>query len=341
MPSITTILTQFFPPPAPLTESTLPSQAGKVFIITGGSSGVGLELSRILYQAGGTVYCMSHHPGRGLAAIEKIKNTVNTRSERVSPQGTLHFIPLDLADLSTIAPAINLFLARETRLDVLFNNAGRASIPLDYKTVQGHEPHFGINCAGTWLVTHLLTPLLCSTANISPQNTIRITWTASVLVDLMAPPGGVTISNLRTPTTNLHEHYSASKAGNYFLASEWHRRFGGSGVISLALNPGSLKTNTWRSTPWYHYWPYYFFLGEALDGARTNLWAAFEKGITREDGGRYVVPRGRWHEDLRPDVVVGLKGKEEGGTGRACEVWEWCEEVTRPFWGGEGVVGLE
>ncbi|CAG8983665.1 hypothetical protein HYALB_00004096, partial [Hymenoscyphus albidus] len=211
------------------------------------------------------------------------------RSNREDPEYRKHAkrtsLPLDLADLSTIAPAITAFLAREKRLDVLFNNAGRASMPLEYKTVQGHEPHFGINCAGTWLVTHLLAPILQLTAKVSPPNTIRITWTASVLVDIMAPLGGVVMKNVRNPSTNRHEHYSASKAGNYFLASEWHRRFGVSGIISLALNPGSLKTNTWRSTPWYHYWPYYFFLGEALDGARTNLWAAFKKGITSEDGG--------------------------------------------------------
>jgi NAD(P)-dependent dehydrogenase (short-subunit alcohol dehydrogenase family) len=102
--------------------------------MTGGSSGVGFELSRILYRAGGTVYCMSHHEGRGLAAIETIKRTVKT-----STPGSLHFIPLNLADLTTIYLAINKFLAAETRLDIFFNNAGRASLPLDYKTVQGLE----------------------------------------------------------------------------------------------------------------------------------------------------------------------------------------------------------
>ncbi|KAF7196804.1 Short-chain dehydrogenase/reductase sthC [Pseudocercospora fuligena] len=47
---------QFFPPPPTLTESNLPSQSGKVFIVTGGAAGVGYELSKILYHAGGKVY---------------------------------------------------------------------------------------------------------------------------------------------------------------------------------------------------------------------------------------------------------------------------------------------
>ena len=153
-----------------------------------------------------------------------------------------------------------------------------------------------------------------------------------MLVDAMAPKGGVVMKEVRTPSTQRHEHYSASKAGNWFLAYEWNRRFGAStGVVSLALNPGSLKTNTWRTTPWYHYWPYYFILGMPIDGARTNLWTAFNKDITIEDGGRYVIPWGRWHTTMRPDITAGLKEEKDGGTGRAIEFWNWCEEVTKPF----------
>jgi NAD(P)-dependent dehydrogenase (short-subunit alcohol dehydrogenase family) len=135
MASFHTIFTQFFPPKASFTKDDIPSQIGKVFIVTGGSSGVGFELSRILYRAGGTVYCLSHHEGRGIAAIEKIRSTVHT-----STPGTLHFIPLDLADLTTISPAISEFLAAETRLDVLFNNAGRASMPWITKPHKAWNP---------------------------------------------------------------------------------------------------------------------------------------------------------------------------------------------------------
>jgi NAD(P)-dependent dehydrogenase (short-subunit alcohol dehydrogenase family) len=295
--------------------------------VTGGSSGVGFELSRILYRAGGTIYCMSHYEGRGLVAIEAVKSTVQT-----STPGGFHFIPLDLANLTTIYPAISAFLAAETRLDILFNNAGRASLPLDYKTAQGLEPHFGINCAGGWLVTQLLTPILTATAKISPANSVRITWTSSVLVDIMAPKGGVVMKEVRTPSKQRHEHYSASKAGNWFLVYEWNRRFGAStDVVSLALNPGSLKTNTWRSTPWYHYWPYYFLLGNPIDEARTNLWTAFSKDITIEDGGRYVIPWGRRHTTMRADITAGLKEEKDGGTGMAVQFRNWCEEATKPF----------
>lgn len=209
MASIYTIFTQFFPPKASFTEDDIPSQVGKVFIITGGSSGIGFEISSILYRAGGTVYCMSHHERRGHAAIEKIKSTVQT-----STPGSLQFIPLDLADLATIYPAVSKFLAVETRLDILFNNAGRASMPLDYKTVQGLEPHFGINCTAGWLFTQLLTPILATTARISPPNSVRITWTSSILVDAMSPHGDVEMKDVRTPSQLRHQHYSASKAGN-------------------------------------------------------------------------------------------------------------------------------
>lgn len=51
--------TQFFPPAAVLTEENLPSQQGKVFVVTGATEGLGYQLARILYQAGGTVYITS------------------------------------------------------------------------------------------------------------------------------------------------------------------------------------------------------------------------------------------------------------------------------------------
>ncbi|MCJ1240241.1 hypothetical protein MMC14_008241, partial [Varicellaria rhodocarpa] len=322
----------FFPPKAPLTESNLPRQDGKVFIITGGSSGIGFELARILYYAGGTVYIMSHHERRALQAIETIKaSPAAPPTAESSRLGVLKFIHLDLADLSTVPTAVASFQSAETRLDVLFNNAGIASAPLDMKTAQGLEPHFGTNCLGPFLLTKLLLPTLNSTAAMAPANSVRVIWTSSILVELGAPEGGMTITQLRDPSKNRNEHYSASKAGNWFLASEYQNRFGDKGVIHLTTNPGSLRTNTWRTTPKIYYWPFYPILSRPVDGAHTNLWVAFSKDITSSDGGRYAMPFGRWHPGQRHDVVLALKSKEEGGTGEALGLWDWCEEQAKPF----------
>ena len=156
--------TQFFPPKPTLTSENLPHQTGKVFIVTGGSSGLGLELAKLLYSAGGTGYILTRDEAKSNKVITDTKSSVTTPTP-----GTLKFIFLDLADLSTIPTAVSSFLAAESRLDILFNNAGVASAPLDFKTVQGLEPHVGVNCVGPFLLTQLLHSILASTAQNPPR----------------------------------------------------------------------------------------------------------------------------------------------------------------------------
>lgn len=270
---------------------------------------------------------MTRTKAHALQAIDDIK----TSAAAESTPGIIRFIHLDLADLSSIAASVAAFCAAETRLDVLFNNAGVASSPLDFKTAQGLEPHFGINCVGPFLLTKLLFPVLASTAKHAHANSVRVIWTSSILVDLMAPKGGVTMKQLASPDSNRNEHYSASKAGNWLLASEFHRRFQDTGILSLTQNPGSLRTNTWRTTPRIYYWPYYPILGRAADGACTNLWAGLSEDVTLKDGGGYAIPFGRWHPSPREDILLALKDKKDGGTGVAVEFWDWCEEQVKTY----------
>ena len=236
---------------------------------------------------------------------------------------------------------MNFFLERESRLDVLFNNAGVGGMPIERRTEQGLESHFGINVVGHFLLTKLLWPTLAKTAKMEgvARNSVRVVWTASIMVEMMAPEGGIDLSQLDNWSKDRNEHYSASKAGAWFLAYEFHRRFGAdSGVISVAQNPGSLRTNVWRNAHWYEYaflWP---FFSRAVDGAHTNLWCGLSPEITIEDGGKYAIPWGRWHPGQRSDIVRGLKGKDVGGTGVAEEFWDWCEETTREFESVESMI---
>ena len=328
MSKIYSLYTQFFPPKPTLTGSNLPSQAGKVFIVTGASSGVGFELARILYTAGGTVYIMTRTESDALKAIDAIKESTKLST---STPGVIKFIRLDLADLSTIPASVAAFRSAEIRLDVLFNNAGVSNVPLEHKTTQGLEPQVGINCVGPFLLTKLLLPLLTSTAARAPANSVRIVWSSSILVDMIAPNGGIRSKQLKNPDGNMNEHYSASKTGNWFLASEYHRLIRDTGVISLTQNPGQLRTNIWRDAPGYIYYALLPVLGKSIDGAYTNLWAGFSEDVTMKDGGRYVIPYGRWHKSPRHDILEALKDKDDGGTGQAKEFWDWCEDRVKPY----------
>lgn len=115
-----------FPPSPTFTEKNLPSLAGKVYIVTGAASGVGYELAKMLYVAGGTVYVTARSKSRCEGAIEKI--SAETSGKKT--QGMLKPLILDLADLTTIKPAVDQFLRQEARLDVLVNNAGVMNTPV-------------------------------------------------------------------------------------------------------------------------------------------------------------------------------------------------------------------
>jgi hypothetical protein len=152
-PSITIIMggawTQLFPPAPHFTEAQTPSLAGKVYIVTGGNSGVGRELVKILYAKGGTVYVAGRTLTKIESAIEEIKAEVAaTQTKDSTAAGQLHSLIIDLGNLSTIAPCVSTFLAKESRLDVLFNNAGLSRQAAGSVTTQGHEIHMGTNCLG-------------------------------------------------------------------------------------------------------------------------------------------------------------------------------------------------
>ena len=117
---MTSLFSAIFPPAPSFTDKDLPSLAGKVFIVTGAASGLGFELAKILYVAGGIVYIAARSASRCEGAIEKIKAQTNGRKS----EGKLKIMVIDLADLATVKSAADEFLRQETRLDVLINNAG-------------------------------------------------------------------------------------------------------------------------------------------------------------------------------------------------------------------------
>ncbi len=124
----------FFIPKPSLTEKNLPDQTGRVFIVTGGYTGCGKELAKILYSRNGTVYVAGRSHAKGEAAIEEIQKACP------DSKGRLAFLHVDLSDLTTIKPAAEEFCKSEDRLDVLTNNAGVMMFsPESALSAQGHD----------------------------------------------------------------------------------------------------------------------------------------------------------------------------------------------------------
>ncbi|KAJ5835441.1 Short-chain dehydrogenase/reductase SDR [Penicillium robsamsonii] len=321
---------QFFPPPPTLTEVNLPSQNGKVFIVTGGSSGVGFELCRILYRVGGTVYLAGRSEEKALDAIAKIKRLCTPTSAEGNIEGNIIFLPLSLHDLTTIKPAVKIFTTAESRLDVLFNNAG-VSNPPGGTSPQGHDLQLATNCLGPHLFTQLLLPILRRTAETSSISSVRVIWTASIVVDAFALETGIELAELLQKGADKSRYYFNTKVGNWFLAHSLASQIGTDGILSLVQNPGNIKTNIMRHSQAY----VRFILGPLLYGPRfgayTAIWSAFTGDLKIEDGGKYILPWGRIHPCPRDDLLRAMKGKEEGGTGVAAAFIQYCDKQIVAF----------
>ncbi|KAJ5499328.1 Short-chain dehydrogenase/reductase SDR [Penicillium expansum] len=317
---------QIFPPPPILTEANLPSQKGKVFIVTGGYSGVGFELCRILYRVGGTVYLAGRSEEKALDAIAKIKSLCTPTSQG----GNIIFLPLSLDDLRTIKPAVKRFTTAESRLDVLFNNAG-VSYPPQGTSPQGHDMELATNCLGPHLFTQLLLPILRHTAIITPIASVRVIWTASIVVDAFALETGIELAELFQKDADKSRNYLNTKVGNWFLADALASQIGGDGVLSLVQNPGNIRTNIMRHSQALVPLMLGPFLYTPRFGAYTGIWSAFASDLKIDDGGKYILPWGRMHPCPREDLLQAMQGKEEGGTGVAAAFVQYCDNQIAAF----------
>ncbi|KAN0096654.1 NAD(P)-binding protein [Hyaloscypha variabilis] len=325
MAGVHQIWSQMFPPAPKYTEKDYPDQKGKVFIVTGGYSGVGFELVNILYAKNATIYIAGRSPSKAEQAIKLIFTTAPFST------GKLEFLLLDLADLSTIAKSVKEFLAKERRLDVLWNNAGVMRPPAGSKTVQGYESQLGTNCLGPFLFTHLLRPLLVKTAASSPRDSVRVCWTSSLMAEAAVPKGVIDFEDINGEKgVSQRVLYSQSKAGNIFLGWEFARRNGAEGVISVTLNPGNLRSPLQRYASCLENTVNGILLYPPVFGAYTELFAGLSPDITSASNGSYIIPWGRIGY-LKENLAACLKEESEAGTGVAKRFFEWCENETRPF----------
>jgi retinol dehydrogenase-12 len=135
-PPIST-LSQFIPPwPPKFTDKDLPSLAGKVYIVTGAASGVGYLLTKILYLKGATVYIAARSQARCDGAVEQLLSETQSVNGDEKTHGKLSTMVVDLSDFSTIRPGVESFLKKESRLDILVNNAAVMGPPPDSKDKQ-------------------------------------------------------------------------------------------------------------------------------------------------------------------------------------------------------------
>ena len=96
--------------------SKIPDLSGKIAIVTGGNSGIGLETVRELLRNGCKVYLAARSEARANEALKDLKSQ--------NLKGEVIWLPLDLQDLESVKVAAKKFSDKEKHLDILFNNAG-------------------------------------------------------------------------------------------------------------------------------------------------------------------------------------------------------------------------
>ncbi|RDL32606.1 Short-chain dehydrogenase protein [Venustampulla echinocandica] len=320
MDSVKSMLAQFFPPAPTFTDKDVPKQPGRVFIVTGGNKGVGFELVKALYPTGATVYMASRSQERAETAITKIT------SADPSLASNLKFLHLDLGDLATIKASVAAFTAQESRLDIIWNNAGIGAGPVGAKTEQNIEALIGVNCIGPLLFTQLLFPQLREAAKSAPRGSVRVVWTSSFLAESYSPNGGVDFKLLEQGGgKNPLVDYAASKAGNWFLATETAKRVGDEGIIGVVQNPGNLQTEIYDGQSKLLMLFVNRILYPPIFGAYTGLYAAFSPDITMEKQGAYIIPWGQIHTLPRKDIYDAIE------QGQAERFWQWCEDQWKPY----------
>lgn len=322
--------TEILPPTPTFTEKSLTDLSGKVYIVTGGASGVGFQLCKILYAKNATVYLAGRSKENADAAIAEITKEAST--------GTIKFLHIDLSDLSTVKPAAEEFLRQEDRLDVVWHNAGVMLPPEGTKDKHGHEIQLGTNVIAPWLLQSFLTPVLVRTAALpdTPKNSVRTVWVASLANNSSPYPGGINWDdiNFERPLTGIKTKivpmegrilmYGQSKAANIILAAEMAKRLQGTGVLALSLNPGNLRSKLDRTSPWLVQQLLHKVVAyDAYYGGLTELFAGLSPEVTEEHNGAYIIPWGRLGEP-RADIKRGL---EENGK----KLWEFCEGECKEY----------
>lgn len=323
-----TQVSQVFPPRPAFTEKDIPYQKGKVFLVTGGTSGIGFELAKILYARGGTVYVTGRTEEKGKEAVKRIQSTVGERD------GQIDYLVLNLDDLTSIRESADAFMEKESKIDVLWNNAGVAQPPPGVLSKQGLELQLATNCLGPFLFTQMMMPLLDSAVALNGPlfpGSVRVVWLSDQCAELGSPIEGIVIQELSNPPQDNARNYQNSKVGAWFLSTEFARRYGPDhGIVSVAMNPGASHTNLLRHAGWSKVlsWP---IMHSPRLAALTELYSGLSPEINLENNGCYVIPWGRIHTTVAPHLMDAMRMKEVGGTGKAKQFWEFCEDRTKDY----------
>jgi NAD(P)-dependent dehydrogenase (short-subunit alcohol dehydrogenase family) len=302
---------------------TIPDLSGKLAVVTGSNSGLGLGVTKRFAAAGADVVMAIRNRAKGDAAIAEIRTEV--------PEAKLTIKNLDLSSLASVAALGEELNAEGRPIDILVNNAGVMQPPQRSTTSDGFELQFGSNHLGHFALTAHLLPLLRAADH--PR-----------VVSLSSLAARIGRINFDDP--NCERSYSAngsygqSKLATLMFALELDRlsqRLGW-GLISNAAHPGVSKTNLQISGPshgrekptalarFYQFSRRYmpFMWQEIEDGILPALYAAVDP---KARGGGFYGPRG-FMEVAGGGVAEAQIPGRAANTEECRRLWELSEKLT-------------
>jgi NAD(P)-dependent dehydrogenase (short-subunit alcohol dehydrogenase family) len=217
-----------------LPDITVPDLTGRLAVITGANSGLGLGLTRRLAAAGAEVILAVRDPAKGAQAISDVARDV--------PGATLSLREFDLTSLASVAALSAELVAEGRPIDILLNNAGIMMPPVRQITEDGFELQFGGNYLGHFALTAGLLQLL----RAAPAP--RVVSLSSGL----ASQGRLTWDDLQSQRSySPARAYGLSKLAMLMFARELQVRSdaGGWGILSAAAHPGATHTNLQTTGP--------------------------------------------------------------------------------------------
>lgn len=211
--------------------SQLPNLKGKLYVITGGNSGIGYDAAVELGKAGGDLVLACRSMDKAERAAETLRGQV---------KGRVDVVHLDLSDLSSVRKAAETIRARYDKIDALINNAGIMQTP-QRKTVDGFELQVGTNHLGHFLLAGLLIDRV-----EAAQGRVVV---VSSLVHKM---GRLNLDDLMSEKSySATGAYIQSKAANIMFAFELDRKLKAAGMksICIACHPGYSNTKLQSTGP--------------------------------------------------------------------------------------------
>ena len=200
---------------------------GKVAIVTGGYSGIGLETTRVLAE-------------KGVKVIVPVRSKQKAVDNLATVSGEVHTLLMDLGDLSSVYTFAGKILKEFNTLDILINNAGIMACP-ETRIGASWEAQFGVNHLGHFALTHALMPLIKKTPN---ARVISLSSSAHKLSDIRWDD-----IHFESEDYNKWQAYGQSKTANALFANALSRRLNETEGLAFAVHPGGIFTPLQRHLP--------------------------------------------------------------------------------------------